>query len=217
MTTIDDLDLPRTELIAAADAWVRSIEKPFLVNHSIRSYVFGRAVGRTQNLEPGEDYDDELLFLGCLLHDVGLTDPGDGDQRFEVDGADLAAQFLTDNGLSEDRAEVVWDAIALHTSRGIAHRKRPEIALAQAGIGVDVGGGPADLPPGLAARTLDALPRLGLHDALRQAVVRQAAAQPSKAPPFTFPGELVRAYAPDVKVPTWDDVIAASGWDDKIT
>jgi len=217
MTTIDDLDLPRTDLTAAADAWVRSIEQPFLVNHSIRSYVFGRALGRTQNLEPGEDYDDELLFLGCLLHDVGLTDSGDGDQRFEVDGADLAVRFLTNNGLSENRAEVVWDAIALHTSRGIAHRKRPEIALAHAGIGVDVVGGPPDLPPGLAARTLVALPRLGLQDALRQAVVHQAATKPSKAPPYTFPGELVRTYAPDVGVPTWDDLVAASGWDDEAT
>lgn len=214
MTTIDDLNLPRTELIAAADAWVRSLEKPFLVNHSIRSYVFGRAFGRSQNLEPGQDYDDELLFLGCLLHDVGLTDPGDGDQRFEVDGADLAVEFLTSNGLSQDRAEIVWDAIALHTSLGIAHRKRPEIALAHAGIGLDVVGDPADLPPDLAARTLDALPRLGLQGALRQAVVHQAAAKPTKAPPYTFPGELVRVYAPEVKVPTWDDAIAASGWDD---
>jgi hypothetical protein len=33
-------------------------------------------------------------------------------------------------GLSEERAEIVWDAIALHTSVGIANRKRPEVAPA---------------------------------------------------------------------------------------
>jgi hypothetical protein len=212
MTTIDDLALPQTELVATADAWVRSIEPPYLYNHSVRAYVFGRALGQGRGLEPGEDYDDELLFLGCVLHDVGLTQPGDGDQRFEVDGADLAVQFLRDNGLPPERAEVVWDAIALHTSLGIANRKRPEIALMQAGTAADVMGGPADLPPGLADQTLDVLPRLGLQNSIREAITAQAAVKPAKAPPYTLPGELVRTYVPDAKVPTWEDMAAASGW-----
>jgi hypothetical protein len=214
MTTIDDLALPQTELIAATDAWVRTVEPPYLYNHSVRAYVFGRALGQERGLTPGEDYDDELLFLGCVLHDVGLTEPGDGDQRFEVDGADLAVRFLLDNGLAPERAEIVWDAIALHTSLGIAGRKRPEIALMQAGTAADVMGGPADLPPGLAERTLDVLPRLDLRNRLRDAVTTQAAATPAKAPPYTLPGELVRTHVADARVPDWDDMAAASGWHD---
>ena len=86
---------------------------------------------------PDQEYDDELLFLACVLHDIGLTPDGGGEQRFEVDGADAAVRFLAARGLSEERAEIVWDAIALHTSIGIANRKRPEVALAYAGIGID--------------------------------------------------------------------------------
>lgn len=212
MTTIEDLALPQTELIASTDAWVRSIEPPYLYNHSVRAYVFGRALGQGRGLEAGEDYDDELLFLGCVLHDVGLTQPGDGDQRFEVDGADLAVQLLLENGLPPERAEIVWDAIALHTSLGIANRKRPEIALMQAGTAADVMGGPDDLPPGLADRALDVLPRLDLQNSIRDAITVQAAVKPAKAPPYTFPGELVRTYVPDAEVPTWEDTLAASGW-----
>jgi hypothetical protein len=212
--SFDDLALPRTELVATTDAWVRSIEPPYLYNHSVRAYVFGRALGQAGGLTPGEDYDDELLFLGCVLHDVGLTEPGDRDQRFEVDGADLAVRFLLGNGVSPERAEVVWDAIALHTSLGIANRKRPEIALMQAGTAADVMGGPADLPPGLADRTLDALPRLGLQNRLRDAITAQAAVNPAKAPPYTLAGELVRTHVPAARVAHWDDMAAASGWEE---
>jgi hypothetical protein len=212
MTTIEDLALPHTDLIAATDAWVRTIEPPYLYNPSVRSYVFGRALGQERDLTPGEDYDDELLFLGCVLHDVGLTEPGDGDQRFEVDGADLAVQFLLENGLSPERVEIVWDAIALHTSLGIANRKRPEIALMQAGTAADVMGGPDDLPPGVADQAFRALPRLDLQDSIRDAITAQAAIKPTKAPPYTLPGELVRTHVPGAKVADWDDMAAASGW-----
>jgi hypothetical protein len=212
MTTIEDLALPHTDLIAATDAWVRTIEPPYLYNHSVRSYIFGRALGHERDLTPGEDYDDELLFLGCVLHDVGLTEPGDGDQRFEVDGADLAVQFLLENGLSPERVEIVWDAIALHTSLGIANRKRPEIALMQAGTAADVMGGPDDLPPGVADQAFRALPRLDLQDSIRDAITAQAAIKPTKAPPYTLPGELVRTHVPGAKVADWDDMAAASGW-----
>ena len=214
MATLDDLELPRTELTTAADVWVREIEPPYLVNHSVRAYVFGRELGKARDLRPGEDYDDELLYLSCLLHDVGLTEPGNQDQRFEVDGADLAVEFLLAHGLSQDRAEIVWDAIALHTSRGIANRKRPEIALMQAGTGVDVMGGPDDLPPRHAERTLAMLPRLRVQTEIREAITAQAAAKPSKAPSYTLPGELVRTYAAEVKMPTWEDAIVESGWDE---
>lgn len=213
-TTINDLNLPRSGLIAAAEDWVRSIEPRFLVNHSVRTYVFGRAVGQGQGLQPGVDYDDEVLFLGCLLHDVGLTEQGDRDQRFEVDGADLAVQFLLGNGYPPDRADIVWDAIALHSTPGIPGRKRPEIALLQAGTSIDILGGPNDLPPGMAERTHHALPRLGVQNAFRDAVLAYSARKPSKSPPYAFPGELVRQCIPGAAIPTYDDGVARSGWDE---
>jgi hypothetical protein len=78
-------------------------------------------------------FDSELFFLGAVLHDLGQTERFMGTQRFEVDGADAAAEFLKDKGVPQESVEVVWDAVALHTSRGIVERKRPEIALVSAG------------------------------------------------------------------------------------
>ncbi len=74
------------------------------------------------------------------MHDLGLTDAFNGEQRYEVDGADAAKAFVCRHGLGEEKAEVIWDAIALHTSIGIATRKRPEIALVHLGASLDVFG-----------------------------------------------------------------------------
>ncbi|CDR02413.1 HD domain-containing protein [Streptomyces iranensis] len=98
---------PDTTLARAAHTYLLGIAATTLVNHSLRSYLFARAIGDHKGLRAGADYDDELLFLGCALHDIGLTEEGDGEQRFEVDGADLAARFLIENGLSAAKAEIV--------------------------------------------------------------------------------------------------------------
>jgi HD domain len=200
-----DLSLPQTELADAALRFAREHEPEYLLNHSVRSYLFGRALGT------GLDYDDELLFLAAVLHDIGLTPAGDGDQRFEVDGADAATRFLLANGLTEQRAEIVWDSIALHTSIGIANRKRPEIALANAGIGIDVSKRGANrLPDGLAEVVFEAYPRLDCKRELTESVIANAHGRPSKAPPLTFPGEILRSRHPE-QVLRWDQI---EGWGD---
>ncbi len=208
------LALPETELAVETLRYVESLEPAFLLNHSIRSYLFARAIGEREGMRPGEDYDDELLFVAALLHDVGLTDPANGHQRFEVDGADLAVAFLADRGVVGRRAEIVWDAIALHSSLGIANRKGPEIALAHAGIGIDVGGRDLQrLPDGLADAVHEAYPRLGLGPALSDAIIAQAHGKPAKAPPYSLAGQLVRERYPGT-LPTWNDMIAAAPWGD---
>ena len=126
--------------------------------HVLRTFVFGSLVGKAQGLR----YDEELFFLGAVLHDLGLTAEFRSTDRFEVVGADAADKFLKGESVSAEHREIVWDAIALHTSSGIASRKRPEIALVHIGAGIDVLGLQLDkLPPALVAATLEALPR---HD-----------------------------------------------------
>src|SRR5215472_17277302 len=118
-----DLEFPQTQLAKVADELARAAEPDFLYNHSVRSYLFARVAAAARGLAPGEGYDDELLFLSCILHDVGLTAQADRGRRFEVDGAEAAADMLRANGLEAARAQVVWDAIALHTSPGIAEHQ----------------------------------------------------------------------------------------------
>ncbi|WP_406274757.1 hypothetical protein OH799_01800 [Nocardia sp. NBC_00881] len=98
------------------------------------------------------DYDDKTMYLICALRDIGLADIARGDQGFEFDGADFAAQFLEDNGVTDRRVDMIWDAIAAHTSgftdSPVYRRRRPlETWIAVDGIGIDVGGAPTDLQP----------------------------------------------------------------------
>jgi hypothetical protein len=76
-----------------------------------------------------------LLYIAALFHDLGLVHPYHTDtKRFEVDGADTASEFLRSRGIAEPKAELVWEAIALHTTPGIPQYMRPEIALTNAGV-----------------------------------------------------------------------------------
>ncbi len=92
------------------------LSSPAIANHSIRTFFFARLLGEHLDATPGRDYDQQLLFAACLLHDIGLTSAADGAQRFEIDGADHAARILGGHGISRSDIDAVWDAIALHTS-----------------------------------------------------------------------------------------------------
>ncbi|MFB4287866.1 HD domain-containing protein [Nonomuraea sp. ATR24] len=213
LDTYGNLTFPWTGLTLNAVRFARDLVARPIFNHCMRAYLYGRFLGEQQGLRPGQDYDDELLLLGCVLHDAGLSERGDGDQRFDLDGADLAAGFLAEQGVAPERVEVVWDAIALHLHPQLAARKRPEIALVAAGSGYDLGpDGPA-LPPGYADRIHAVLPRLHAAAVLHDAIVGQAAAKPQKAPPYTMPGELVR-QATGQRWPTWRELMEAGGWGD---
>ena len=115
---------------------MRSYEDEMLFNHSVRVYVFGAIKGLRQKLK----FDSELLYVAALFHDLGLVDHYHTEtKRFEVDGADAARDFLRARGIAEPQADLVWEAIALHTTPGIPEYMRPEIALTRAGVVVDVG------------------------------------------------------------------------------
>ncbi|MER7787651.1 HD domain-containing protein [Streptomyces sp. NPDC097640] len=209
------LPFPRTALALKALHHTRGIEAPAIFNHSLRTYLYGRFLGECRGLRPDHDYDDELLFLGCLLHDAGLSREGDGDQTLNLDGADLAAHFLTHQGMAADRVDIVWNAIALHLHPDLAARKRPEIALVTAGAGYDLGPDPTHpLPPGYADEVHAVLPRLHSSAVLYDTIVDQALAKPHKAPPFTMPGELLR-QRPGTPWPTWQQLMTQEpSWHD---
>jgi hypothetical protein len=214
-----DLSLPATRLARRATTLITDTQQPFLRNHSLRGFLFARAA---TELRPNEDYDAELVFLICVLHDMGLTDEGNTDQRFEVAGADLAARFLEEHGVTDRRVDTLWDAIALHTSpqlheSPVFRRRRPtEIGIAQTGIGIDVGGpdNPDQLPPGFADSVHARYPRIGGTRALTDAILEQTLADPRKAPPMTFPGEIRHQRHPELPYLTWDMILDANTWED---
>jgi hypothetical protein len=147
-------------------------------NHVLRTYVFGELLGRAKKLM----FDTELFYLGAVLHDLGQTERFMGGQRFEVDGADAAAAFLKDKQVPSELIEIVWDAVALHTSIGIVQRKRPEIALVSAGAGADVVGfGIAQLPAEAVAQVIAAFPRSGFKKTYQKVMAEIVARKPETA------------------------------------
>jgi len=136
-SVISGVRIPDSKLAREAAELVRQYEDEMLFNHSVRVYVFGAIKGIRQKLK----FDSELLYVAALFHDLGLVEHYHTEtRRFEVDGADAAREFLRSRGIAEPEADLVWEAIALHTTPGIPQFMRPEIALTNAGVLVDVVG-----------------------------------------------------------------------------
>ncbi len=145
----------------------------------------------------GDDYDDELLFAACAMHDLGVASDSPHRERFEVEGADRAAAFLTERGRPAADADQVWQAIALHTSPGIAERRGTLCVLVREGLALDFGGplgaAHADaLTDEQADAVHRAYPRLDMMRSLTDAIVAQAAKNPKNAPRYAIPGEFLR-------------------------
>jgi hypothetical protein len=134
-TTIAGVGIPDSRMALEATELVRDTETDLLFHHSRRVFLFGALTGNKKELA----YDPELLYLGAMFHDMGLMKPYSSDTyRFEVDGANAARDFLRRHGVAEAQIDLVWDAIALHTTPGIPEFKKPEVALLTAGVEMDV-------------------------------------------------------------------------------
>jgi hypothetical protein len=148
-----------TPMVHDAIELARSSSEPYLFNHVMRSWLFGVLIAEGANPEP----DPELLAVSAVLHDLGLTDHYNGQERFEVDGANAARTFMKERGIPAHQVQLVWDAIALHTTRSIAMHKEPEVAMTHSGIAMDVIGARLDLIPQEKVRAILAeFPRLSM-------------------------------------------------------
>src|SRR6202020_2589395 len=120
-------------------------------------FCVGVIIGRAR----AQHFDEELLFLACILHDLGLTDRYEGNLPFEIQGAEAARRFLEENGYPRRDSEIVWDGIAMHAS-SIGQFKQPEISLVGAGAGADILGPDfSQIKKSDVDEILKAFPRLG--------------------------------------------------------
>jgi hypothetical protein len=134
---IAGVGIPDSKLAREVTQFIRDTEGDLLFHHSARVYFWGALTGTRTGLS----YDPELLYTAAMFHDIGLTARYEESRlRFEVDGANAARDFLRGHGISEGDIETVWNAVALHTTPGVPEFMRPEIALVQAGAGMDVAG-----------------------------------------------------------------------------
>jgi hypothetical protein len=132
---ISGIRIPDSKLANEITEFIRDTEPALLFNHSSRVYYFGALAG--QRL--GFKFDAELLYAGAMFHDIGLVPAYSSNaDRFEVDGANAARDFLRRHNIPEQDVDRVWTAIALHTTPGIPQYMHPVVALVTAGVEMDV-------------------------------------------------------------------------------
>ena len=170
--------VPDTRLCRDATDMVREAGPEHLFNHCLRSWHFAALLAERQRVA----HDAEVLYLGTIMHDIGLVHGLREPVRFEVTGANVARDELTARGLDDRRAAIVWDLIALHTSVGIAEHKGPEVALAHMGISVDVvGRWVEEIEPRELDAVLEIAPRVGFDDDFLDLVAEHVRAHPHVA------------------------------------
>src|SRR6202162_6341015 len=108
MVSIAGIAVPDSRLAHEITELVRDTESPLLFHHSSRVYYWGALAGKRRGLR----FDPELLYAGTMFHDMGLTrQHSSKDERFEVDGANVARDFLRSRGIVQQESELVWRAI----------------------------------------------------------------------------------------------------------
>ena len=161
VSTIAGVSVASSPLISAVIEHAERVSEPFLFNHAMRSWLFAEALGRVKGIE----YDHEVVAVGTILHDIGLTNSVAGPNRFEVNGAHAVRLFVRSRGMSDRRAQLIWDLVALNSTPSLALHKEPEVAVGTMGIGLDYGGfGIEAIPPDDVERIVSAFPRLRMKE-----------------------------------------------------
>jgi hypothetical protein len=187
----DVLTLPTGPLADASLALVRRSVSAPIADHSVRSFLFARLVAEQEGSVRDADYDENLLFAACALHDLALGPLGEGRVRFEVEGADLAAAVLAEHGVPAADVDRVWEAIALHSVIGIADRRGLLTYLTHKGVFID-GGRFTDLGTDRLQEIYAVYPRPAGATFVQDAIVEHASRSDAAAPPFSIAAELLR-------------------------
>jgi HD domain len=174
--------IPDSLLAKEATDILREHSTDLLFNHSMGVYLFAAEQGSQRKLR----FDPELLYVAAAFHDLGLIRKfSSPDERFEVDGANAARQFLSAHNIAEGQVQTVWEAIALHTTPGIPKYMRPEVALLNTGVLLDVlGVGFDQFPAELREEIVAKYPRVNFKEGFIKVFRRLRGTSP---PPPTAP------------------------------
>jgi len=183
-----------TPLVKEALDYARRNSEPYLFNHAVRSWLFAVRLGQLQELS----YDEEVLAVGTVLHDLGLTDCCNGPRRFEVEGADAARDFARQHGLDASRAQLIWDSVALNATPSIALYKETEVALCSAGTGVEFGFQYDRIPSDEMKGILAEFPRLEMKRLFTDSVCRIVKTKPETTYD-NFAGDFGERFVPGYK------------------
>ena len=201
---------PDVPWAAAAFDLVLSEENRPVANRSVRSWAFARLL--RDHLDLVGEVDESLLFAGTVLHDIGLRRGARKPVRFEIDGADRAAEFLTAQGLGANEVDKVWEAIAVHTTDGIPERRGPLAMLVRAGIGIDLGFFTDIVTDEQAAAIHAAYPRLAIGRSIVDDIVEQVREVPERGPGYSLGAMLTKERSTQPHLSQLERDVAASRW-----
>jgi hypothetical protein len=209
--TIAGVRVPDSSLTNEATELIRDTTSPLIFHHSRRVFLFGSLQARELRIQP----DPELLYVAALFHDTGLVEPYRGTtQRFELDSAKVARSFLKSRGFSTTDTDLVWTAIALHTTPEVPYQMPPVVAATTAGVDTDVLGLRLDA---LTSDEIEAVtaahPRPNFKNEILQAFIDGFKDRPHTT--FgTMNADVLEHFVPGFHRTDFVDVIKNSAWSD---
>jgi HD domain len=93
-----------------------TVSPQYLFNHAMRTFLFGSLVGRAM----GKSFDEEILYLACILHDLGLTDEFSGNMPFEIQGAQAPRGFLEKQSYATEKAKLCGTELPCMLPRSVS-------------------------------------------------------------------------------------------------
>jgi hypothetical protein len=180
-------NLPTSPIAAAALSAARDDSHPSLFNHSVRSYWHARSMAKQEGVLG--QLSEDLLFAATMLHEMGAGAKAPGRERFEIEGADIAASTLLGIGVCETDVWRVWEAIALHTSAGLAERRGVLPRIVRAGILADFVRAPEE-SRSFQADLHASWPRMNVETVLVDSIITRAQ-HTGALPHYGMPGVLL--------------------------
>jgi hypothetical protein len=203
--------IPDSNLTNEATELIRDTTSPLIFHHSRRVFLFGSLQALRLRIQP----DPELLYVAALFHDTGLVEPYRGtEQRFELDSAKIARSFLKSRGFSAADTDLVWTAVALHTTPEVPYQMPPVVAATTAGVDTDVLGIRLDaLTSDEIAAVTAAHPRPNFKNEILQAFIDGFKDRPHTT--FgTMNADVLEHFVPGFHRIDFVDVIKNSAWSD---
>lgn len=173
---LDHLGVPDSAIAREATEWAAALQPAFVQDHGLRSFAFGVALGQYHKVR----FDREMLYIASILHDIALGSPHcDGPRSFEVEAASCAHGWLCDHGYDRTKADIIHEAMALHSAVCHTGPRDPEGLLLHLGAGVDVVGMQImNIHPDVRAKILRTYPRTGFVRDFGKLVADQADRKP---------------------------------------